>query len=304
MVARCSLHRRAARASRRPGGGAGTCSARHAPGAVAIQPSGPDEILGQDVSSSRGIALLRRPPAASATVVAQAPVPAACARSRRSMPTTSQCSSTAQARVRRDSCPVMFPPRRSRTSLPAQPCVGYRALPAHGAYAPIAGITVRQRIASRATDGDQRDWRGDRDESSNVRGWPSIRQAFRREIDVDEFPSDRRRCWKTRSRSTATARPSPTSARSLTYAEIDRLSAQFAAYLLGELKLKKGDRVAIMMPNCLQYPIAIFGVLRAGPDGGQHQSDVHRARAQAPARRLRRQRDRGARQLRRTPCRK
>ena len=50
----------------------------------------------------------------------------------------------------------------------------------------------------------------------------------------------------------------------LTYADVDRLSQQFAAYLLGELKLKKGDRVAIMMPNCLQYPIATFGVLRAG----------------------------------------
>ncbi len=52
--------------------------------------------------------------------------------------------------------------------------------------------------------------------------------------------------------------------RSITYAEVDNYSKQFAAYLLGELKLKKGDRVAIMMPNCLQYPIAIFGVLRAG----------------------------------------
>ena len=52
--------------------------------------------------------------------------------------------------------------------------------------------------------------------------------------------------------------------RSITYAELDTYSKQFAAYLLGELKLKKGDRVAIMMPNCLQYPIAIFGVLRAG----------------------------------------
>jgi long-chain acyl-CoA synthetase len=50
----------------------------------------------------------------------------------------------------------------------------------------------------------------------------------------------------------------------LTYDDIDRLSARFAAYLLGELKLKKGDRVALMMPNVLQYPIAIFGVLRAG----------------------------------------
>ena len=52
--------------------------------------------------------------------------------------------------------------------------------------------------------------------------------------------------------------------KSITYGDVDRLSGQFAAYLLGELKLKKGDRVAIMMPNCLQYPIATFGILRAG----------------------------------------
>ena len=52
--------------------------------------------------------------------------------------------------------------------------------------------------------------------------------------------------------------------KSLTYAELDRLSRDFAGYLLGELKLKKGDRVAIMLPNCLQYPVAILGVLRAG----------------------------------------
>ena len=50
----------------------------------------------------------------------------------------------------------------------------------------------------------------------------------------------------------------------LTYADVDRLSRQFAAYLLNELKLQRGDRVAIMLPNVLQYPIAIFGALRAG----------------------------------------
>ena len=50
----------------------------------------------------------------------------------------------------------------------------------------------------------------------------------------------------------------------LTYGDIDRLSTQLAGYLLGELKLQKGDRVAIMMPNCLQYPISTFGILRAG----------------------------------------
>ena len=51
--------------------------------------------------------------------------------------------------------------------------------------------------------------------------------------------------------------------KSLTYAEVDHLSKQFAAYLQNS-GLKKGDAVAIMMPNLLQYPVALFGVLRAG----------------------------------------
>lgn len=51
---------------------------------------------------------------------------------------------------------------------------------------------------------------------------------------------------------------------SLSYSELDRLSAAFAAYLQHTLQLKKGDRVALMMPNVLQYPVALFGVLRAG----------------------------------------
>jgi long-chain acyl-CoA synthetase len=50
----------------------------------------------------------------------------------------------------------------------------------------------------------------------------------------------------------------------LSYAEVDRLSRAFAAYLLEELNLPKGTRVALMMPNILQYPIALFGALRAG----------------------------------------
>ena len=50
----------------------------------------------------------------------------------------------------------------------------------------------------------------------------------------------------------------------LTYGEIDTLSRQFAGYLTGELKLQRGDRIAIMLPNVLQYPIALFGALRAG----------------------------------------
>lgn len=50
----------------------------------------------------------------------------------------------------------------------------------------------------------------------------------------------------------------------LTYAELDLYSARFAAYLQHELKLEKGARVALMMPNILQFPIAMIGVLRAG----------------------------------------
>ncbi|AUD60163.1 MAG: long-chain-fatty-acid--CoA ligase FadD [Gammaproteobacteria bacterium] len=50
----------------------------------------------------------------------------------------------------------------------------------------------------------------------------------------------------------------------LTYRKLEERSRAFAAYLQNELKLEKGDRVALMMPNLLQYPIALFGVLRAG----------------------------------------
>ena len=52
--------------------------------------------------------------------------------------------------------------------------------------------------------------------------------------------------------------------KTLTFQELDRLSAQFANYLIFELKLSKGSRVAIQMPNVLQYPVAMFGALRAG----------------------------------------
>ncbi|MFK7091398.1 long-chain-fatty-acid--CoA ligase [Chromobacterium violaceum] len=50
----------------------------------------------------------------------------------------------------------------------------------------------------------------------------------------------------------------------LSYAELDALSGRFASFLQHRLGLKKGDRVAVMMPNLLQYPIAVFGTLRAG----------------------------------------
>jgi len=50
----------------------------------------------------------------------------------------------------------------------------------------------------------------------------------------------------------------------LTYKEVDELSAHMAAYLQSELGLKKGDRIVVQMPNLLQYPVTLFGALRAG----------------------------------------
>lgn len=50
----------------------------------------------------------------------------------------------------------------------------------------------------------------------------------------------------------------------LTYKEIDEATKQFASYLQNDLGLVKGDKVAVMMPNLLQTPIAILGTLRAG----------------------------------------
>ncbi|MCB0738861.1 MAG: AMP-binding protein, partial [Bacteroidetes bacterium] len=52
--------------------------------------------------------------------------------------------------------------------------------------------------------------------------------------------------------------------KSLTYAQIDALSSQFAAFLQNDLGIKKGDRIAIQMPNLLQYPVVMFGALKAG----------------------------------------
>lgn len=50
----------------------------------------------------------------------------------------------------------------------------------------------------------------------------------------------------------------------LSYSELETLSKKFSSYLQNNLKLQKGDRIALMMPNILQYPIALFGILQAG----------------------------------------
>lgn len=51
---------------------------------------------------------------------------------------------------------------------------------------------------------------------------------------------------------------------SMTYADLDAKSRAFAAYLQTELGIKKGDRIALMCPNIFAFPVAMFGILRAG----------------------------------------
>ena len=50
----------------------------------------------------------------------------------------------------------------------------------------------------------------------------------------------------------------------ITYSELDDLAARFAAHLQTETRLQPGDRVAVMLPNLLQFPVALFGIFRAG----------------------------------------
>src|SRR5438477_5704960 len=50
----------------------------------------------------------------------------------------------------------------------------------------------------------------------------------------------------------------------LTYADTDRLSRHFAAYLQARLGVKRGDRIAVMLPNIPAFPLAMLGIVRAG----------------------------------------
>jgi len=83
------------------------------------------------------------------------------------------------------------------------------------------------------------------------------------EVDLDEFASlvD---VLQTSCRRFAELPAFSSMGNRITYAELDRESRAFAAWLQQSAGLHKGDRVAIMMPNLLQYPVAMFGALRAG----------------------------------------
>ena len=88
-------------------------------------------------------------------------------------------------------------------------------------------------------------------------------QGIPAEVDVRAYPSLRdmleRSCLRFRDK-IAFANMGV----AMTFDELDRLSRDFGAFLQNDLGLHKGDRVAIMLPNLLQYPVALFGALRAG----------------------------------------
>ena len=61
----------------------------------------------------------------------------------------------------------------------------------------------------------------------------------------------------------------------MTYADLDTQSDHFAAYLQQGLGLKKGERIAIQMPNLLQFPVAFIGAHAGRSDSRQHKSALH-----------------------------
>jgi long-chain acyl-CoA synthetase len=82
-------------------------------------------------------------------------------------------------------------------------------------------------------------------------------------VDMDEFSSIKDILERSCARYRDLTAYSNMGAR-LSYGEVDQQSRYFGAFLQKRLGLSKGDRVAIMSPNLLQYPVALFGVLRAG----------------------------------------
>jgi len=83
------------------------------------------------------------------------------------------------------------------------------------------------------------------------------------EIDPDSIPS-LKQLYEDACRQHASQLAFTNMGVSLTYAEVEEKSRRFGAWLQKEAGLKKGERVAIMMPNVLQYPVAIIGCHRAG----------------------------------------
>ncbi len=91
----------------------------------------------------------------------------------------------------------------------------------------------------------------------------SYQEGVRAEIDPNQYPSLNEfadECMLKHSSKVAYSNMG----KEITYKQLDDASKAFANYLVHDLKLLKGDRVAIMSPNLLQYPIAMYGIHRAG----------------------------------------
>jgi len=87
--------------------------------------------------------------------------------------------------------------------------------------------------------------------------------GVRAEINVDEYPSLKEMIE--RGLAIHSVRDAYVQmGKAITFGDLDILSAQFGAFLQTSCGLKKGDRVAVMMPNVLQYPVVVHGALRAG----------------------------------------
>src|SRR6476620_2972061 len=82
------------------------------------------------------------------------------------------------------------------------------------------------------------------------------------EIDINEYASARE-VFEEACRKFGTRPAFSCMGRSITFGDLDALSSTFGAWLQG-IGCTKGTRVALMMPNILQYPVCLFGVLRVG----------------------------------------
>lgn len=93
--------------------------------------------------------------------------------------------------------------------------------------------------------------------------YESYPEGVPREIDPDLYPSLSELCLES-CRTNGPRTAFVNQGQHLSFAELDRQSRGFAAFLIAELKLSRGDRLAIMMPNVLQSPVVLLGALRAG----------------------------------------
>ncbi|MFN7504057.1 MAG: AMP-binding protein, partial [Limnobacter sp.] len=92
---------------------------------------------------------------------------------------------------------------------------------------------------------------------------PSYPPGVPASVDLAQYPSIRD-IFEDASRKFADKTAFSNMGTGLTYERLDSLTRDFGAYLQSLPGMKKGDRVAFMMPNLLQYPVAMMGAIRAG----------------------------------------